>query len=474
MKESTVTDRLTFLAEQFDVFDCSTNDALRDKLAKLAEDGHTATLIKTLDENVLAIVSTKPNEKERLLKKVSVCSDVFAAMIAADPTENKMYLQWMLNLFVRLLKNGKDGVEVAIRLVNEDLPQANAYLQLFEDNKRKKKFVELCKSSYSLKNVSDPTNINQYKSLAQVFDAVDPFIEREPSAVERTLKKYVDMGQAVIPVKDRKFTLYIPKTTAASVVFAKFANWCTAREGNGMFDSYTKNHKKPNGKNSDIYIIIDNRFFSGESQEVYQIHFETKQMKDRQNGSNISIYEKVIAESEGLANYFHEELIGMAREKAKGGGNSDNYYLDALVSFGFTDSLVEIFDETETTIRFNKREIPKMPDMTKFKNLDQLIMMNANMVDIHASIGHLTNLEYLILTNNRIKSIPKEIGALRKVEFINLVGNKVEYFPDEISYLDKSKGGSLVRIGIKEEDIGAKNLERLKKLLPSTEFSCAE
>ena len=138
--------------------------------------------------------------------------------------------------------------------------QANVYLILFEDNKRKRKFKELCESSYSLKHVSDPTNINQYKSLSQLFDAVDPFIEREPSAVERTMNKFVDSGQALIPVKDRKFTLYIPKTTAASVIFSKFANWCTAREGNGMFNSYTQNNKKPNGKNSDIYIIINNKF----------------------------------------------------------------------------------------------------------------------------------------------------------------------------------------------------------------------
>jgi len=121
---------------------------------------------------------------------------------------------------------------------------------LFEDNKRKKKFRDLCKGSYTLLHVEDPTNINQYKSLSMLFDAVDPFIEKEPSAVERTMQKFVDSGQAEIPIKDRKFTVYIPKTTAANVVFANFASWCTAREGNGMYNSYTTGHKKPNGKNS--------------------------------------------------------------------------------------------------------------------------------------------------------------------------------------------------------------------------------
>jgi hypothetical protein len=71
--------------------------------------------------------------------------------------------------------------------------------------------------------ITDFTDINQYKSLAQLFDAVDPFIEKDASAIERTMQRFVDIGQAVIPVKDRKFTLFIPKSTEANVVFDNFA-----------------------------------------------------------------------------------------------------------------------------------------------------------------------------------------------------------------------------------------------------------
>jgi hypothetical protein len=477
MKETSVTDRLTFLAEQFDVFDCSDNEILKQKIEGLKAIAFSPKLINTakatdfngnhIEQKVLGILSTKVNEKERVLKKVSVCSDVFAAMIVADPTENKMYLQWMLNLFSRLIKEGGEvSIESAIRFVNEDLPQANAYLQLFEDNKRKKKFYDLCKGSYSIKHVEDPTNINQYVSLAQLFDAVDPFIEKEPSAVERTLQKFVESGQAVIPVKDRKFTLYIPKTTAASVVFANFANWCTAREGNGMFNSYTTGNKKPNGKDSDIYIIINNKFFTGESQELYQIHFESHQIKDKANGSNVSIFESVLHESEGLTNFFKEELMGMAKEYKKGIEN--NRYLDYLIKFGFAESLFELLDENTPTIRFMTREIPKMPDISRFKAVDQLIICDAKMVELHPSIGKLTSLELISLTGNRIKSLPKEIGMLKNLSFLNLAGNPIMDIPSEISYLDRSRGGSLHRVGVKEEEIGAESYRRLKELLPTT------
>lgn len=469
MKETSVTDRLTFLAETFDVFDCSNKTDLDKKIEFIISEGATPSVIKTSTNTVLAIVTLKTNEKDRVLKTVSICSDVFTAMIIADPTENKMYLQWMLNVFTRLLKVGNQlSLESAIRFVDEDLPQAKAYLILFEDNKRKKKFMDLCKGSYSLKHVLDPTNINQYVSLAQLFDAVDPFIEKEPSAVERTLQKFVESGQALIPVKDRKFTLYIPKTTAASVVFANFANWCTAREGNGMFNSYT-GQKKPNGENSDIYIIINNKFFTGESKELFQIHFESNQLKDYKNGSNVSIFENVLNESEGLTNYFKEELMGMAKGHKKGIDN--NRYLDYLIQFGFAESLFELLDQETPQIRFMTREIPRLPDISRFKSLDQLIITDAKMVELHPSIGKLINLEMLVLTGNRLKTLPKEIGSLKKLTFINLNGNPLKEIPSEIAYLDKSRGGSLHRLGIKIDDIGEENHRRLKELLPTTIIS---
>lgn len=470
MESTSVKDRLSFLAEQFDVFECGEAEEVKGKLEELANDGYTSSLVSDVQGSVLAILSSKVNEKERLLKSVSVCSDVFSGMIGADPTENQMYLQWMLNVFTRLIKEGNESsLHAAIRFVNEDLPQANVYLQLFEDNKRKKKFKDLCNGSYSLMDVKDPTNINQYKSLSQLFDAVDPFIEKEPSAVERTLQKFVESGQAEIPVKDRKFTLYIPKTTAASVVFANFANWCTAREGNGMFNSYTQNNLKPNGKHSDIYIIINNKFFSGESKELYQIHFETNQLKDYSNGQNVSIFENVLSESEGLTNFFHEELLGMAKTYKKGIEN--NKYLDYLIQFGFAESLFELIDVQTPTIKFMTREIPRLPDISTFKKLDQLIITNAKMVELHPSIGALTSLEMLVLSGNRLKSLPKEIGQLTNLTFINIIGNPIVEIPEEIKYLDKSHGGSLHRIGVTVEDIGEENYQRLKRLLPTTSIN---
>ena len=473
MKENSITDRLSFLAEQFDVFECQADKAklnLEGKEAELRGEGYESKAITTSDNRVIALLSIKKNDKGRFLKKVSVTLDVFSDMIAADPTENKMYLQWLLNVFSRFIKNGDEqSIISAIRFVSEDLPQANVYLVLFEDNKRKKKFRELCLSSYSLKHVEDPTNINQYKSLSQLFDAVDPFVEREPSAVERTMNKFVESGQAVIPVKDRKFTLFIPKSTAANVVFQNFANWCTAREGNGMFKSYTENNKKPNGKNSDIYIIINNKFFSSESDEMFQIHFETRQLKDRKNAENVNIFENVLSESEGLMNFFHEELMGMAKSYKK--GIESNVYLDFLIQFGFADSLFEMYEIETAAIRLMDKKIPRLPDLSRFTKLDSLLIINAGLVELHPSIGKLDSLNMLVLPKNRMKTLPSEIGQLKKLVFLNITDNPIKNIPTEIKYLDKSNGGMLDTIAVRETEVGKENYQKLKELLPETHFN---
>lgn len=458
-------ERLEFLAEKFDVFE---EKEIKNKVSKLEAQGFTVEKIwaSGLNPLLLAIVYyiTQPDCKAP--RNISVSLKVFSDMIASDPTANKSCVQWMLTTFARYLKEGGEGIASAIRFVDEDLPSANQYITLFEANKRKSKFKKLCKTSFILKHLLDPTDINQYKSLSQLYDAVDPFIEREPSALEGLLQRYVDGGQALIPVRDRKFTLYIPLTADASIVFNKFAGWCTARAENSMFSNYT-NQATPIGNRSRLYIVINNDFFKGTSDDLFQIHFESKQIKNAQN-ADARAFDEIIRQSEGLGNFFHEELLVMAKACKKGW--EDNLYFDYLQRFGFCDSCFEILEDERVDITLMKMKIPKLPDISKFKCLDALAICGAGLKELHESIGKIKNLTVLSLSDNEIKSIPKEIGLLKKLEFLNLVGNPIEYIPEEIKYLDIANGGSLVRLAINQDDIGEENFERLKKLLPTAVF----
>jgi Leucine-rich repeat (LRR) protein len=197
--------------------------------------------------------------------------------------------------------------------------------------------------------------------------------------------------------------------------------------------------------------------------------FTTKQLKDRKNSSNVSIFENVLMESEGIHNFFHDELLTMAKEHKKGLEN--NRYLDFLIQFGFSDSLFELYPDDIPVIRIKDREVPRLADMKRFKNLDQFIILNAGLVELHPSVCSLEKLELLSLTNNKLKSLPREIGSLKNLEFMNLIGNYITDFPSEISYLDKSNGGKLHRLAVKEEEIGTENYLKLKRLLPQTEIN---
>ena len=421
MSKLDVTERLAFLAEKFDVFELDSDGNANDKRNSLHEEGWEEISIYGGRDNhlVIAVVSSKLNKRGFPIIKVSVAYNVFTAMVGADPTPNKICLQWMLNTFSRGLKEGYD--DEARRFVEEDLPQANEYLTLFEGNKRKKKFREM--AEYSLKDFKDITNINEYRSLSQLFDAVDPFIIRDSSEIESMMNRYVNMGQATIPFKDRRYTVFVPKTLDANVIFDRFASWCTAKAGNTMFKNYTENHKKPNGDNADIYIVIDNGFFEGLNENIYQLHFETGQIKDRSNSMhrNANLYDEVLTRSVGLTNYLGSELMGMAKD-FKGGVDSNNY-IDTLTEFGFTESLFEFFDEETPIIKIDsetskkKRKVPKLPDISRFKKLEMMVIMDSSLSVLHPSIGSLKNLMLLSLNGNKIKELPSELGNLKNLEF---------------------------------------------------------
>jgi hypothetical protein len=457
------TKRLEFLAERYDVFEYDGDEDLKAKADELLNSGCSdVKSINGHENNVIALIG--------ITEITKVDSRNGNEYIITKKKNNKMHTQWMLETFSRLLKDS-DTIEDAIRFVEEDLPLAEEYLQIFEDNKKKKKFKELCKNSYVLKGVDDPTNINQYKSLSQLFDSVDPFIERDPSEMEKHMQKFIDAGQAEIVVRDRKFTVFIPKTRDANVLFDKFASWCTCKPNNGMYKNYTEgsSYKKPNGQNSDIYIVIDHRFFEGglEDNYLYQLHFESRQVRNRKQNGRGNFFEDVINQSEGVANFFHDELTSMA----KGVGNvSKNVYIDYLIKFGWTEALFDMQDEFTPILKFKDREVPKMPDISKFSELHTLIIAKGKLHSLHPSVGKLTNLKELLLPDNKLTMLPKEIGNLKELLMLNILGNKIQSIPDEIKYLDKSNGGNLYRIACRREEIGEANYRRLKELLPSVKM----
>lgn len=465
-------DRIEYLSEQYNVFN---PDNYKDVAKKLEEDGYDVNPIYSNNETDLICIIGVRTEDGRTYTKICLSEEIFTEIVSSDPSKNRQYAQWMLDRFVNLVKGREaNSLEEGKRFVTEDLPQASEYLKLFDENKRKDKFHRLCKGSPSLQDVKDPSDIHQFKSLDQLFDAVDPFIEKDSTQLEDTLRRYVNSGEAEIPFQDRKVTVYTPFTTDACTPFNEFASWCNVSPGNGMFESYVNNNRTPAGNRSKMYIIIDNNFFEDTDKgEIYQMHIESNQLKGRKNamGGNDNIY-PLISKSSGAKQYFHDELDALAKEHAK--HNNDeidrNQYLKYMIKFGFTDSVFNYLDENTDTIKYMDDELPKLPDVSRFKKAEEVVITNTNLCELHPSIGKLKNVYILALSHNQISSLPKEIGEMENLGLLNICGNPIEQVPEEISKLDPSNGGNLDLVRLSRNTMNKDAVQKMEELLPNVTF----
>lgn len=450
-KTPNIDKRLAYLAETFDVFDAT--EELDDIINKYNQDSYE-DIVKVVDpitNNILGLVSEKLKNEDswRVIRKSSVELTVFSSMISADPTDNKIYLQWLLNTYSGFLRNNE--TEEAIRFACEDLPVAKQYLELFEQNKKKQEFKKLCSNNFNLSEIKDHSNINQYKSLSKLYDAVDPFIEKDYSGLKSNILRYVNINEAEITYKSRHFTVYLPKSRNAMIIFDKFSSWCTAKPENGMFKHYTTTFPRPDGNSSKLYVVIPSTFFEGTTNELYHVHFESNQFY---NKGNASIDPKLLLSSDsGIIEYFGSELA----EVIKSGKNKlliKNPYMTQADKIGVGYLIFSVLDETLDSIRLINKGIGIIPkEINRFKQLTHLAIVNSNVISVDDKICELTELKVLSLNKNPIKKLPANIDSLKKLEYLALCDTDIKTLPDSISKLDTSNGGSLRYVAISESDI---------------------
>jgi len=414
-----------------------------------------------LNDSVIAYYAERYRnaKSSKIIKKVSVEVNILGRMIAADPTNNKQFVQWMLKVFTNMIKHGDD--HDAMRFACEDLPMAKEYLEIFEANKRKQTFVKFCKSNFNLNHIQDYTNINQYNSLTELFDSVDPYIERDVSGLKSAMQRFVNMGDAEIMFKDRDYMVYIPKTVHAACVFHKFTNWCTAVPNNGMFKSYTKDNPRPKKKPSVIYDIIPTAVFEGTSEELYQLHFETGQFMNRRD--NRTNGEELFNQSAGLRGYFAGELHKLL-DDTKAVFHSNNQYIQWIYKFKIGYLIFDLLDYGISNLRFRDKDLLKIPDsINKFKHIKQLSITGCKLGEIHSNIGELVNMQVLSLNRNSITTLPDSVANLQQLRFLSLNNNPMTTLPKAISSLDVANGGKLTRIATNN----SKLVKEIEKYLPN-------
>jgi t-SNARE complex subunit (syntaxin) len=161
----------------------------------------------------------------------------------ADPTQNKAHTQWIVSRYRQGQFRQEDHPRIREALSTFDRPAVKAGLKA---NKK-------------------PTDINQYKSLSDLEDAVEP--HKEAISGKEEEKKIKTQGADLIH-SDNGVTVHHIKTKDAACSYGAGTKWCTAGEKNNMFDYYNK--KGP------IHVIQHQG-------RKYQFHTESNQFMDEKD-----------------------------------------------------------------------------------------------------------------------------------------------------------------------------------------------
>lgn len=203
----------------------------------------------------------------------------YKRLVFADPTSNPLkdkmgkYGKWILSLFKQgMLKTG-------------DIPELKDSLTYFD----------------KFKNRIEKKDINQYRSVHELYNAVKLFMEQPNQATSKTdeLRKTKQQGAEKV-YEDEEWLVIVPKTEQAACLYGKGTRWCTAATGGkNMFDYY--NRQGP------LYININKR-----TGEKFQFHFPTRQFMDEEDepiGRNLP---GKIGMSEGLFNFYSPDKFPYA------------------------------------------------------------------------------------------------------------------------------------------------------------------
>lgn len=468
----------------------------------------------------IAYIVTKRNGKQ----SIKLTEAIFQDIVDADPSSNKQYVQWMIQVFLNHIKD--EDIDQAVRFLAEDLPEANEFLGVFDKVKNKKVFK---RSAPNRPNApQNVTDINQYNDLAHLYSVVSPFVGTEDdedddgeSKLWKKLKKYIDLGEARLAYRDNDVLVYTPLTIDSSCdPLGPLASWCTRREGNSYFDSYRRNNPKPDGSLSDYYVVMPKKLFDGDDEGgvfPLQIHFESNQLHDKNNSSieRSGKLDEILSRFSGLRDFFKRELGALVEmDVTRGTGLMDSPYIKYLNKFGgkAEDHIsgeayeqgvanikklageqnvplqqnkylkwlmentegVEVTDflDPETTDRldFSGMNIGTIPDLSKFKNLDAILAEGSNVNEM-PPISKLpldAPLTMMSFQNNNIKEAPLEgYEKLPNLFSINVKGNPINKV--NVGVIEKLLDlDDFIRFGIDDnaiENLSPENKKQYQELL---------
>lgn len=168
-------------------------------------------------------------------------ADLIELLSAADPTSNKQYLQFIVNMYL-----------------TKQFETANT--------ENLKKLLTLFNKP-AIKSRLEKKDIMQYKKIEELNAALEPFFDSDIKTKREEKKEIKGKVKKLIDTPD--FKVYIPETEESACYIGANTKWCTAAtKSENKFDEYNKT--------GPLYIIIAGN-------KKFQLHYEQGEFKNEEN-----------------------------------------------------------------------------------------------------------------------------------------------------------------------------------------------
>jgi len=367
---------------------------------------------------------------------------MFNFFIECDPSPNKEYVSWFVNLYKYIIKRRLKKLEDPT--IEDDSLNLEHSL-FFEDLQSKVKEALETFSFLKKTNVLsvDTRDINNFRLIGDFIELVKPYTivdsgddsvhtldHKELTCIQNFVDKNGKPGQAELVFENNEWVIVITHDKEANVQFGKYTTWCTAgtRYGN-MFDNY---HNR-----GELFVLIRKGFGSKKLIDKHpeyrlQFHFEDNMFMNALD-RGISINE-FLFDNKDIKKYFRGYITKkvLPYRQTKNHKQSDD--IKYLLNLGFGDEIIKILKDSKPSVvdfSGHKIEDEYLIGLGEITSIERLDLSDCDITQLPESVKNLKNLKDIKFRNNKnIKNIPDWISNLTKLEYLDCAGCDISYIGD--------------------------------------------
>lgn len=388
----------------------------------------------------------------------------------ADPTPNKEYVQWVLMMYTRILKDREPTSGF-----DDEANKMGGDSFLFFENLAK--LFDALTTFHRIKNTKllsqDQKDIYTYRSIdsfvATVMTAQIVPAEIQTSGADNTINvlssKELDEikhNRAKLLYQDQDWIVVHTVTQEANAVFGENTTWCTAGTRHStMFEHYNRQGK--------LFVLLKNKAGAAAHLKTnplnrMQFHFESDQfMNSLDRRIDILLF---FRDYPNVKNYFREYIVESLLKVHK---SKVDEMLKVLKKYGMVRELIPILRDMKTKVLnltgfVSGNSDFELGELGTIITLEDLTLRDCMMTEVPEAIRPLKNLKILRLSGNKIKKIPSWINEFPKLEQLNVMKNEI-CEPFDVSGLTNLISLNMgFNKSMKELPTGLKNLKKLEEI----------